>query len=170
MAGLINELIDVLSQEIICYEELLNVSKEKTDIIVEGNVLSLQTLTKREQEIVGKTIKFEKIREQIIKDIALVLNENKDTLTISRLIEKLNNTVDEGQKLREVQEKIQSILSELKRINDQNKLLLNQSIEMIDYTINALQSKYSFTTNDYSQKGQMQDQDSRGQSFFDAKQ
>ena len=34
MAGLINELIDVLTEEISCYEELLKISKGKTDIIV----------------------------------------------------------------------------------------------------------------------------------------
>ncbi len=168
MAGLINELIDVLTEEISCYEELLKISKGKTDIIVEGDVVSLQNLTSHEQEIVEKTIKLEKKREEIIEDIALVLNENKDTLTISKLLDKLKDTVQESKKLREIQQKIQALISELKRVNDQNRILLNQSIEMIDYTINAIQSKYSYTTNDYSQRGQVQDLE--GKSFFDAKQ
>jgi flagellar biosynthesis/type III secretory pathway chaperone len=98
----------------------------------------------------------------------LVLNENKDTLTISKLLDKLKDTVQESKKLREIQQKIQALISELKRVNDQNRILLNQSIEMIDYTINAIQSKYSYTTNDYSQRGQVQDLE--GKSFFDAKQ
>ena len=105
MAGLINELIDVLTEEISCYEELLKISKGKTDIIVEGDVVSLQNLTSHEQEIVGKTIKLEKKREEIIEDIALVLNENKDTLTISKLLDKLKDTVQESKKLREIQQK-----------------------------------------------------------------
>ena len=41
-------------------------------------------------------------------------------------------------------------------------------MEMIDFTINAIQSKRSFATNDYGQGGQMQSQNSR--SFFDARQ
>ena len=65
MAGLINELIDVLTEEISCYEELLKISKGKTDIIVEGDVVSLQNLTSHEQEIVGKTIKLEKKEKRL---------------------------------------------------------------------------------------------------------
>lgn len=168
MAGLINELIDVLTDEISCYENLLKISREKTDIIVQGNVEALQKLINHEQELVAKTAKFEKKREQIIEDIALVLNENKDTLTISKLLEKLQDNFEGSKKLKEVQQKIQALISELKIVNDQNRLLLNQSIEMIDYIINAIQSKYSYSTNDYSSSGQVQN--TEGKSFFDAKQ
>jgi flagellar biosynthesis/type III secretory pathway chaperone len=168
VAGLIYELIEILDKEEICYKNLLEVSKEKTDIIIAGDTTALQNLTKKEQEVVAKTTRLEKNREQIIEDIALVLNEKKENLTISRLLEKLKKSGEDSQRLRKIQLEIQKTITELKRVNEQNRLLLNQSMEMIDFTINAIQSKRSFATNDYSQGGQMQSQNSR--SFFDARQ
>ncbi|WP_341875778.1 flagellar protein FlgN [Defluviitalea saccharophila] len=168
MAGLIYDLIKVLEEETLCYRNLLEMSKEKTDILVAGDTAALQELTKKEQAVVSKTARLEKNREQVIEDIALVLNEDKKSLTISKLLERLKNSGEESQRLKKVQLEMQNVLDDLKRSNEQNRLLLNQSMEMIDFTINAIQSKRTFTTNDYSQGGQMHSANSR--SFFDARQ
>jgi flagellar biosynthesis/type III secretory pathway chaperone len=167
VAGLIQDLIQVLEEETLCYKNLLELSKEKTDILVAGDTVALQELTKTEQTMVAKTLRLEKKRDQVIDDIALVLNEDKNSLTISKLLERLKNE-EERERLKAVQSEIKNVLEDLKRLNEQNRLLLNQSIDMIDFTLNAIQSTRSFTTNDYSQGGQMQS--TNGRSFFDARQ
>jgi flagellar biosynthesis/type III secretory pathway chaperone len=170
VAGLVNDLIQILEEETLCYRNLLELSKEKTDILVAGDTAALQDLTKKEQMVVSKTTRLEKNREQVIDDIALVLNENKNTLTISKLLERLKDSGEESKKLKKVQSEIQNVIEDLKRSNEQNRVLLNQSMEMIDFTINAIQSKRTFTTNDYGQGGQMQGVNTNSRSFFDARQ
>ncbi|NLK21796.1 MAG: flagellar protein FlgN [Epulopiscium sp.] len=168
MAGLIYDLIEVLEGEIGFYTILLKISKEKTDIIVSGDVLALQKLTKKEQEAVSQNIRLEKQRETIVGDIALVLNEKKEGLTITKLIEKLENTIEEKEKLKTIQKRINDLIIQLKQVNEQNKVLLNQSMEMINFTMNAIQSTRSFTTNDYGDGGRFQG--ASGRNFFDTKQ
>ncbi|WP_144428548.1 flagellar protein FlgN [Defluviitalea phaphyphila] len=168
MAGLVYDLMDILEDELLLYNKLLEISKRKTDIIVAGDVNALHELTKEEQEVVAKNLKLEKQREEIIGDIALVLNEKKETLTITRLIERLGDLEEDKKRLKEIQSKIKDVLAKLKQSNEQNKVLLEQSMEMISYTINAIQSTRSFSTNDYSNGGKIQNQS--GQNFFDTRQ
>lgn len=168
MAGLIHDLMDVLEEEISFYTILLEISKKKTDIIVLGDVSALQQLTTQEQEVVAKNLKLEKQREDIIEDIALVLNETKETLTIGKLIQRLQNTGEDQERLRQIQMEIQNILNELKQSNEQNKMLIKQSMEMVNFTMNAIQSTRSFTSNDYGVEGQIQNK--TGRSFFDTRQ
>ena len=52
MASLIDTLIDVLDKENTEYETLLELSMEKTGIIVEGNVTALNEMIVREQQVV----------------------------------------------------------------------------------------------------------------------
>lgn len=168
MAGLIHELMNVLEDEISLYDSLLEISKKKTDIIVAGDVNALHDLTKHEQEVVAKNLKLEKQRESIIEDIALVLNEKKENLTITKLIQKIGNLEKDKDRLKEIQTKIKDVLNKLKHSNDQNKILLEQSMEMINFTMNAIQSTRSFTTNDYGGSGQFQSRN--GRNFFDTRQ
>lgn len=168
MAGLIYDLMNVLEDEVLLYNNLLEISRKKTDIIVAGDVNALHELTKYEQEVIAKNLKLEKQRESIIGDIALVLNEKKENLTVTRLIQRLGNLEKDRDRLKELQIKIKDVLTKLKQSNDQNKVLLEQSMEMINYTMNAIQSTRSFTTNDYGDSGQFQNQN--GRNFFDTRQ
>ena len=50
--NLINELISVLDQEARVYENILRMSKSKTNIIVEGKVAELDNMVKLEQSLI----------------------------------------------------------------------------------------------------------------------
>ena len=51
MASLMEDLADVLLQEDKQYQELIVLSKEKTDVLVAGNVKRLEEITAMEQEM-----------------------------------------------------------------------------------------------------------------------
>lgn len=170
MASLIEDLISTLENQRAYYEELLILANNKTDIIIKGDVSSLQDLTRVEQELAGRVLRLDKKREELIKDIALVTNKDAATLTISEIIQMLENQTNEHDQLQKVSLEIKSILDKMVVINNQNKKLLQQSLDYIDFTMNALQSSKSAPTNvSYQSKGNAYGAE-QGQRFFDTKQ
>jgi len=67
---LINDLMDVLLQESKIYEDILEISKKKTDVIVKGKVSELESITNLEQSLIVKIGKLEETRENIVTEIA----------------------------------------------------------------------------------------------------
>ena len=85
MASLIDELIDVLDKEEKEYQDLILLSREKTPVIVKGDLDKLQKITEAEQFVVGKVNKLEKKRAEVVKDIAIVLGRDEDTLKVKEI-------------------------------------------------------------------------------------
>ncbi len=169
MASLIHELIEVLEQEQACYKEILACSQEKTDYIVEGNVESLQFLTTTEQSLAGRAFQLGKKREGLLEDMAMVLGQKPQSLQLTFLIQKMNNMPTEQGQLQKLQQQLTTLMEELKQVNEQNRLLLEQSLEFIDFTVRALQSQHSGAgLSLYEKQGQTTEYE--GQNFFDRKQ
>jgi flagellar biosynthesis/type III secretory pathway chaperone len=170
MASLIEELINVLEETTGCYEDLLIVANNKKEVIIKGNVPSLQTLTDEEQGVAGHLLRLEKKRTEIINDVCLVTNKDPETMTISSLIDLLAKQENEQTKLHQVSEDMITIVNEVKKVNDLNKSLLNESIDYVNFTMNAIQSSASLPQgNSYQKKGNLYDTE-QGNNFFDAKQ
>ncbi len=169
MASLIEELIESLHEEKVCYEELLAIGQEKTKIIIEGNAPTLVELTKVEQEFVSRVIGLDKKRMGIIEDIAIVTNKDASELTISHLTELLVNQKEEHAQLVMLKDAIKEVVEKFKTINDRNKILLQESLDYIDFTMNAIQSVNAIANTNYQSEGNMYNHaDSRR--LFDAKQ
>lgn len=170
MASLIDTLIDVLDKENTEYETLLELSMEKTGIIVEGNVKALNEMVVREQQVVERITALEKKRTETTNDIAMVLNRKPDTLTLEHLAELLAGQETESTALRRIHDKLKTTLGNMVRVNESNKQLLQESIDMADFEINIMQSmRQAPATANYSDSGYT------GESFgasgsFDAKQ
>ncbi|OGO84941.1 MAG: hypothetical protein A2Y22_05575 [Clostridiales bacterium GWD2_32_59] len=169
MPGLIYDLIDILEKESEYYSELLTKSKEKTRIIIENDVDKISEVTNEEQMMASKVMRLEKQRECIISDICLVLNANKKNFTITKLIEKLDNSENEQKRLIEIKREIIHKVNDLKKSNEKNKLLVAQALGLVNFTLNAINSKREWVNNDYKYGGKLIDNE-RGNSFFDAKQ
>ena len=172
MASLMENLIEVLEQESNEYEGLLSLSQKKTPIIVSGNLEELQKITDDEQELVSRINRLEKRRTETTADIANVLNRDVTTLKLANLIEMLASRPAEQRKLAEAHDRLQVSVRELKRTNEQNRELLANALEMVEFEMNLLQaSKAAPETANYT-KGAYNAGDTMGipSGGFDAKQ
>lgn len=140
MASLMESLILVLEKEYKVYEELLNLSKDKTPIIIKGDLEQLEILTDEEQKIVAKVNHLDNQRVQILKDIAIVINKDVETLKLKNLIQVLDKRPEEQQKLAACHDKIVQIVSDLTIINEQNHVLISNALEMVTFDINLVQA------------------------------
>ncbi len=79
MASLVENLISVLEQENTEYEALLELSRKKTPVIVQGDIVRLQEITDEEQNIIDRIYNLEMKREGHVRDIADVINRDVKT-------------------------------------------------------------------------------------------
>ncbi len=170
MASLIETLIDALEKENTEYEALLKLSIEKTGIIVNNDPDALNAIVEREQTIVERITQLEKKRSEATGDIAIVLNRKPQELTLNRLCELLAGQPKECEALRIVHDKLSRTMENMVRVNDSNKQLLQESLEMIEFEMNLVQSmRQAPATANYS--GRQYADGAYGTSgMFDAKQ
>lgn len=133
-------LIDVLDRESKEYEGLLELSMKKTPVIVGGNLEELQKITDEEQLMVSRINRLDKQRAEVTADIANVLNRDVKTLSITSLIELLTPRPAEKRALASAHDKLKAAVEGLKRTNEQNKELLADALEMVEFEMNLLQA------------------------------
>ena len=140
MASLIDELIDTLNREDEEYNRLIALSREKTPIIVKGDLEGLAAVTDKEQAVVSVIQKLEKDRMSSMKDIAEVTNRTEEDLKLTDLIELMKGRPEEQKKLREVHDTLQQTMKTMTSVNEQNRTLLQNSLDMVQFEMQLLQS------------------------------
>ena len=140
MASLMEVLIDVLEKENQEYERLLVLSMKKTPVIVSEDLDELSKITDEEQIIVSRINNLDAQRNEAINDIANVLNKDVDQLKIVDLIKMLAARPEEQEKLAVIFDKLQENVRNVKRTNEQNRELIQQALELVQFNMNVLQS------------------------------
>lgn len=140
MASLMENLMDLLEQENSEYEKLLELSMQKTPVIIEGDVEKLQKITDDENVIVSKVNMLGKKREQAMKDIAAVLNKDVQEIKLATLTAMLAERPQEQKRLAAIHTKLKITMEQLVRVNDHNRDLIARSLEMVQYNMNVIKS------------------------------
>ena len=166
MAGLISSLIDVLNEQTQYYGELILLSSQKKEAIIKNDINMLQSVNASESEMLGKTQRAEKSRIDLTKDISEVLNVKEEDLTLTKLAELISGQ-PEQEALLEARDAIRGVVHELKELNDHNKVLLNNSVEYIEFSLNVMRSATDSSFMTYDSRGQEVD---NRRNLFDAKQ
>ena len=142
MAGMITNLIEILNEQTERHTELLGLSVEEKDAIVQNDIETLQKLVNLKNIVISQNNRLEKKRLSLVADIADVLalrNKDLDIKTLADLLEgkpEQTELIEAGRKLRDV-------VVELKEVNDLNKELLENALGYVEYSINVLQSAIS---------------------------
>ena len=134
------DLISILEQEDSLYEDLLKLSMSKTPVLISGDLEALSRITEDEQEIVNKVNALDKKREEGMKDIANVLGKDVKTLKLTDLIDVLRSRPAEQNRLAAIYDKLSDTIGQMKRTNEQNKELIESSLEMVQFDMNVLQA------------------------------
>lgn len=140
VASLMEDLIDVLEKESDEYKNLLNLSMQKTQVIVSEDLDQLAKITDEEQLIVSRINRLDTIRNEAVQDIANVLNKDVAKLKIADLIKMLGQRPEEQQKLAAAFDELQTNVKHVARVNGQNRELIQNALEMVQFNMNLLQS------------------------------
>lgn len=140
MASLMENLIQCLEAQHDAYSKLVELSKQKTPIIVSGTLEELQRITDEEQLAVNKVNEIDRERSEIMKDIANVINRDVSELRLTDLVSLINGRPDEQTKLEEARKRLVEVGKELKTVNERNKELLENALEMVNFDLTLIQS------------------------------
>jgi flagellar biosynthesis/type III secretory pathway chaperone len=171
VASIIEELIEVLENELDVYNQLIPVVREKTQVIVKNDTIALQEITAQEQSAIDQITALENKRIRVMNDIKTVLGTEDKDLKLSTLIGLLKDEQKEKRILSELHDKLKETINILVEINNRNKNLIQQSLELIEFNLNFLQStRMSPGNNTYTKSASQYDEKSFGTGMFDAKQ
>ena len=170
MASLLEDFMSVLEKENGEYQRLTELSKEKKQIIIDGDIPALEEITNQEQEIASVLKNLANKREEVIKDMSIVLSKKPEELTITNMIAFLNKQPIEQKKLIDLRERLQETLKEMADINGQNEVLLRHAMEMTEFDLTLFRSmRQAPATANYDKRANNTG-DLLGSSGFDAKQ
>ena len=166
MAGLVDALVSLLQKEAENCENLLALALEKKDVIVANDTEALQKITALENRIVGRNARLEKERQALVSDIAAVLNADVETLTLGALLQRIEGTPEHAA-LAAVRDRLRAAAGDLIAANNQNRLLVENALDYIDFSMNMLSGAASDEASYLPFKG---DAITANHMFFDARQ
>ena len=171
MASLIEELIDTLNKENEEYGRLLDLSRRKAAVIVERDIPALEKITDDEQIVVSAIENLDVKRAQVTADIANVINKDVESLKLSVLIDLLSKQPQEQKALSAVHDKLKVTVDSVRAINESNRQLIAQSLEMVEFDINMARAmRQAPETNNYGRGAVSVGETLGSVSGFDAKQ
>lgn len=171
MASIIEELITTLEDEKLLYDKLIPLAERKSVVIIENDLEGLSKVTDEEQIILDQLTMLENRRERCVYNIKDVLNRMNETMNLDKIIGFLDRQPVEQGRLKKVHEELKGVTGRLRELNLQNKSLIEESLEMIDFSMNFLQStRMSPGNNNYNRNASFMDAAVSRTGMFDAKQ
>lgn len=143
MASLMENLMDILEKENTEYEALLELSKKKTPIIIKGDIAALQQITDEEQLVVDKVVLLDRKREEVMKDIANVVNKDVESLKLNQIVLMLEPRPQEQKRLAKARDALHTSVHNLAKVNEMNSALIKQSLELVEFDMNLIKSMNS---------------------------
>ena len=171
MASLIEELVDTLEREEKLYADLIPIQEEKKRAIVANDLEAIGRLADEEQKLVDCIGNLETKRIRIADDIATVLGKPPGTMKLEHIIRTLKNQPGEQKTLQDLHDRLKRTIGRLQDLNVQNKDLLQEAMEMLEFNMNVIRStRMSSGSSNYSSDAAQVDMPAYGAGSFDAKQ
>lgn len=140
MASLVEELVSVLGAEEKVYRKLIAYGEQKKDVLIAADVPALEELTIQEQLASDELISLSNRQVQLLTDIATVLGRTQEKMTVSRLIGYLGSQPKVQEQLTTARDTLLEAAGEMKRLNDENIILIQQAIELNEFDLTLFKS------------------------------
>ena len=140
MASLVEELITVLEEEEKIYRQLIGYGQQKTDVLILADVTKMEKITCKEQLASDELVSHSNRQIQLLKDIATVLGKTEEKMTVSRLISLLDSQPKVQKRLTDARDRLLSAADQMKKLNDQNIILIRQAIELNEFDLTLFKS------------------------------
>ena len=173
MASLIDSLINIMDDENRQYTALLDLSNNKTAAIVNGTIAAASPIGVPTIALVNgiiNTIKIINGKEACVTDICKILHLSPSEVKVREIVRLLEKKPKEHDALEQSYLNLKNTVKQLTEVNDNNKQLLKQSMDMIEFEINlARNASMAPQTANYG-KGAYEENSGLGGGSFDAKQ
>ncbi|HMA62451.1 MAG TPA: flagellar protein FlgN [bacterium] len=122
-------LIETLEQEIELYSEMANAIQEKQEAIISGQIDKLRDLVSEEKKFIDKSMEKARERKEIQSQISSQYHLNNPQPNLKTIIDIAPPKY--AIELSNLRYRLRDILNDITRTNNENKLLLDFSIEHV---------------------------------------
>ncbi len=136
MGESVDGLLDVLTKECGLYRDLYDLSRKKSEIILDGNVEGLTGILSVEQQLIIELGYLGAQREELIEELASSMDIDPQRLTLSQIITFLEENSEK--RMKHVWNDLSEVISQQKQINDLNESLIKNNLEYIDFSLRLL--------------------------------
>ena len=126
------QLKSILDQELSIYQRLLGFAQEKKKMLLEKFSTELQGIVSQEEVLVQRLIDLEGERREVVAQIAGSVDA-----TLDNAVEKLSEA-DGKSDLWLIGTKLRDVVNSIKTVNDENQKLLEQALELTQYSIKLI--------------------------------
>lgn len=123
----------IMERHLEFHQTLLSMAQEKTDVLIANEVDALLGIVGEEDAIIKKIHTLEEERKQILERLG-----QKDDDRFNHLLEKAPH--EKKEELRGLREDLLHTLNELKEKNERNAILINESLELNEFSIQLFTS------------------------------
>ncbi len=150
LSGMVEKLIEILSNEAIVFEEFLKLLGQQQEMLVNNDIDGLNRVTELQREKVSQGQLLNQRLEELVLEIQSV-NAIEGDLNVSMLLEHVDE--HQGGRLVQLRKIIQGLTNKIGEVRDQNAMLLNRSREYISRTMEML-SKINNPDTGYAANGE----------------
>lgn len=131
------DIVQTLDEQMELYGQLLETANEKTPVLVQNEVDKLNGILQKERKLIAKAEQLEQTRilqtHRHFASLGYVSRMN----TLRELIQSVHQP-ELKQRLMERQHSLSTVLDELRRCNELNQKLIQQSLAFINYSIDLV--------------------------------
>ncbi len=158
----VERLMELMKKHIILHETLLQIAMKKTSVLVNKNITELHQLINKEQSAI--TI-IQQVENERMKVVTQLLGNSSKELTLQSCMNHCNKS--EQEILQTLQNKLLDVIVELKKANDLNQQLTEQSMHFLNISLDMFLPERQFAQ--YGQSSTEQLPDEKPLSIFDSK-
>lgn len=159
----VQAIIKTLTELVDIHEEIIKLSKEKTEIIKDGSIEKLQQVLSSEHKFVQRLEKAEVNRQKQVDLWCDDQNISKVNVTITKILELISDEPEASQlKLKTIE--LAKVMTKLKQQEKLNQELITQSMQFVQLSLDMM----SPTINNLNY-GKSKESTSEKRSMFDSK-
>lgn len=140
----------IISSEVAAYKELLALSEQKKDVLINNQTKELNEIVSKEQSILGKIKQHEHSREDCTAKISHACGLSGVKIDLQTIIDNAENPLRKD--IIELRCELKKVVSELSNINEQNKMLIDTHRKFVSFSLEAITGQMN-TLNTYSNAG-----------------
>lgn len=126
----LEEMHEIIKDENSALEKLIELSKNKHEILLRGKTEGLENIAKEEENLINRMNAQEKLRSEALTERGLP----KET----KLLEIIDKTGDENPAFIFEAKKMIDFLSELMTLNENNRVLLEDNLSWVEFNLNLI--------------------------------
>lgn len=129
------ELISILQEQKKIYGELLELSRQKQENLIKGDIAALEAITGQEEGMVFQVGKLEEKRENCFNSLVEQYGLEKE-LTLQELLPQVPEQYRSA--LGKIHEDFAALLTALKKFNQENTNLIEQSLRFVNFSVDVI--------------------------------